>query len=57
MEPLSYQHLYKYSIEHPEKFWGDRARKLLVWDKPFTKVMERDRTKWFTGGMLNVTRK
>ncbi len=56
LEPVSYPHLYKYSIDHPEKFWGERAKKFLVWDEPFTRVMEDDRTGWFTGGKLNVTR-
>ena len=50
---------YKESIQNPEKFWGDLARKCLRWEKPFEKVMdcdmEKGEIKWFTGGRLNVS--
>ena len=57
-EPQSYSHLYKYSISDMEKFWAVRARKVLVWDEPFTTVLKWNQNggvSWFTGGKLNVT--
>jgi len=54
-----YEALYKRADEDPEGFWGDRARELLTWDKPFTKVLEADMAtpsiKWFGDGKLNVS--
>ncbi len=54
-----YEALYKRADEDPEGYWGDRARELITWDKPFTKVLEADMTtpdiKWFLGGKLNVS--
>lgn len=45
------------SLEEPEEFWADEARRLIDWDKPFTKVLDDSRspfTKWFVGGRLNA---
>ncbi|MDP2755858.1 MAG: acetyl-coenzyme A synthetase N-terminal domain-containing protein, partial [Nitrospirota bacterium] len=54
-----YEALYQRSMEDPEGFWGDRAKELLTWDKPWTKVLEADmhkpEIKWFQGGRLNVS--
>ena len=54
-----YEALYKRADEDPEGYWGERARELISWDKPFTKVLEADMVtpsiKWFGDGKLNVS--
>jgi len=54
-----YEALYKRADEDPEGYWGERARELITWDKPFTKVLEADMAtpviKWFGDGKLNVS--
>jgi len=54
-----YEALYKRADEDPEGYWAERARELITWDKPFTKVLEADMTtpviKWFSDGKLNVS--
>jgi len=35
-----YQKLYQQSIKAPDKFWGKCAKAEVVWDKPFTRVVE-----------------
>jgi acetyl-CoA synthetase len=52
-----YRKLYAQSIKTPDKFWGRCAKEELVWDKPFTKVVEfkAPNAKWFLGGKLNVS--
>jgi len=51
----AYEKLYKHSIEKPEKFWASEAKEL-VWQKPFSKVLEwkAPDAKWFGGGKINV---
>ncbi|MBN1636703.1 MAG: acetate--CoA ligase [Deltaproteobacteria bacterium] len=57
-----YEKMYKESIENPEKFWADEARKRLTWFKDFDddKVMDYSfegevYAKFFEGGELNVS--
>jgi len=54
-----YEALYKRADEDPEGFWAQRARELITWDKPFTKVLEADMVtpdiKWFSDGKLNIS--
>ncbi|MES2118034.1 MAG: acetyl-coenzyme A synthetase N-terminal domain-containing protein, partial [Pseudomonadota bacterium] len=41
-----------------EGFWGRLARENLVWQKPFTQVLNEDEApfyKWFEDGHLNVS--
>ena len=51
---------YQQSIEHPNEFWAEAARKL-DWIKPFTQVkntnFDKDHYKveWFADGQLNVS--
>ena len=49
-----YEAQYKRSMEDPEGFLADRAKELLTWEKPWTKVLEADmhkpEIKWFQGG-------
>lgn len=51
--------LYAESLENPERFWGDLARRRLRWIKEFDQVMDCDmqegRFKWFIGGTINVS--
>lgn len=53
--------LYQESLQNPEGFWGDLARRRLKWFKEFDQVMECDMDKgefkWFIGGVINVSGK
>ncbi|MDD2867177.1 acetate--CoA ligase [Neomegalonema sp.] len=55
-----YQRLYKQSVEDPDGFWGEQARRI-DWIKPFTKVKNASfaypdvSIKWFEDGVLNVS--
>lgn len=50
---------YARSLENPEGFWGEQARKRLDWMTPFTKVKKTSfdpvEIRWFENGTLNVT--
>ncbi len=54
-----YEAMHKKAIENPEKFWGERAKQLLHWFKPWEKTLDYDfsepRVEWFTGGKLNAS--
>ena len=52
-----YRKLYEQSIKSPEKFWGKCAKEELIWDQPFTKVVQfkAPNAQWFLGGKLNVS--
>lgn len=53
--------LYKFSIDHPDKFWSKLAVSRLDWFKEFDQVSKCDlkqgKIHWFLGGKLNVTGK
>jgi len=51
-----YKRLYAESVNTPEKFWGRQARELLLWRRPFKKVLnwKLPHAKWFEKGQLNV---
>ena len=51
-----YQELYARSMEDPEAFWADEARKL-EWFRPWETVLEWDPpyARWFVGGLLNAS--
>ena len=53
-----YQKMYKKSIESPEAFWTEQARKYLNWYHDFSQVCDSDfkegNISWFLGGKLNV---
>ena len=41
-----------------EESWGELARELLLWEKPFTKILNEDRApfyKWFEDGKINAS--
>jgi propionyl-CoA synthetase len=53
---MKYADLYKQSIEQPEQFWANEARRI-EWHKPFDKVFSSDRpplNQWFIGGQTNL---
>lgn len=54
-----YAALYKRSIEDPDGFWAEQARKYLSWDKEWDFVLKYDfdeaKIEWFGGGVLNAT--
>ena len=54
-----YEHLYKDSIENPDKFWGSCAREYLSWFHPFDQVFSGSLASgdvaWFLNGKLNVS--
>ena len=46
------------SLREPDVFWGEAARRVLLWQRDFTHVREGDfgagDIRWFCGGRLNV---
>ncbi|MGB3376400.1 MAG: acetate--CoA ligase [Microbacterium sp.] len=49
--------LYERAAADREAFWGEQARDLLTWNKPFTQVLDWTNppfAKWFDDGELNV---
>jgi propionyl-CoA synthetase len=53
---MSYQFIYKESLEIPEQFWLDQARKI-QWFKSPEKILSQDDRgfySWFEGGTLNT---
>ncbi len=54
----AYRELYTKSEQDYEGFWGKIARDNLIWDKPFTKVLDESNAPfytWFEDGELNVS--
>ena len=54
----AYEKLCAAANENYEKFWGDLARELIIWKKPFTKTLNDSDApfyKWFEDGELNVS--
>ncbi len=58
-----YKSLYKQSIEQPELFWQDVARRYVIWEQDFTQVYSGDsksfskfnsNNTWFKNGKLNA---
>ena len=53
-----YKDICKKAEENYEGFWGDLANELLLWDKPFTKLLNQESPpffKWFEDGKLNAS--
>ena len=54
----AYEKLCAAANENYEKFWADLARELIIWKKPFTKILNDSDApfyKWFEDGELNVS--
>jgi propionyl-CoA synthetase len=53
---MSYQELYRESIDHPETFWS-RAAEELEWQTPWANVLDASDApfhEWFSGGEINT---
>lgn len=54
-----YQRMYRQSVEEPDAFWAEQAKKFLDWSAPWEQVQQYDLTtgaaSWFKGGQLNVS--
>ena len=51
--------MYAESVENPEGFWAEHARKMLKWEVPFNQTMQGSFAvgdiAWFVGGKLNAS--
>ncbi|TAN05641.1 MAG: acetate--CoA ligase [Rhodanobacteraceae bacterium] len=60
IQPDDYQRLYAESIAHPDRFWGEAAKRL-AWIKPPTEVRDVSfdpadlHIRWYADGILNPT--
>ncbi|KAK6089393.1 hypothetical protein P3W45_001639 [Vairimorpha bombi] len=56
MDFNKYKEEYKESTMNTTKYWGDKGRALLTWDKEFTEVFnsEFDSSVWYRDGKLNA---
>ena len=53
---MSYASLYQRSVDDPETFWAEQARRI-DWHQPYTQVLDYSKppfTKWFVGGTTNL---
>ncbi|KAI8991337.1 acetyl-coenzyme A synthetase [Mycotypha africana] len=54
-----YKTMWQESVDHPQNFFGNLARELLTWSKPFETVqsgsLDRGDVAWFLEGELNVS--
>ena len=54
-----YVAMYSRSIEEPDAFWADQAKRFVTWFKPWTTIQEWDfreaRIRWFEGAELNAS--
>ncbi|MDG1770466.1 MAG: acetate--CoA ligase [Luminiphilus sp.] len=59
ISPARYEQWYRESLADPSAFWAARAQEFLVWDTPWTQVVDSDlasgKAHWFIGGKLNVS--
>jgi len=55
----TYREMYRCSIEEPEVFWAEQAKKFINWESPWSEINTFDfmtgEASWFTDGKLNVT--
>ncbi|GJH12517.1 propionate--CoA ligase [Caballeronia novacaledonica] len=52
----TYQEAYRRSIDEPEAFWAEQARRI-HWQTPFDQVLDRSKppfARWFVGGKTNL---
>ena len=53
---MTYEDFYKRSIEQPQEFWGEEARRI-HWEKPYTRVLDDSQgplNRWFVDGQTNL---
>ncbi len=54
---VAYDALCAEAEQNPDKFWGNLAKEHLLWNKPFTKVLDESNApffKWFEDGTMNA---
>jgi len=54
----AYETICKKFADNYEEAWADLAKELLIWEKPFTKILNEDNPpffKWFEDGKLNAS--
>ncbi|WP_286934123.1 acetyl-coenzyme A synthetase N-terminal domain-containing protein, partial [Pseudomonas sp. UBA6554] len=58
LSPDDYQRLYRQSVDDPDTFWAEQAKRL-DWIKPWSSVQQCDlktgSARWFDGAQLNVS--
>ena len=51
IDEKKYNDMYRRSIENPEEFWAEQAKKFLTWDDSWTSVCSHDfhrgEARWF----------
>ncbi|SHN27417.1 acetyl-CoA synthetase [Pseudomonas asturiensis] len=59
LSEADYQRLYRQSIDDPDTFWAEQARRFIDWSAPWSQVHQADlktgEATWFKGGTLNVS--
>src|SRR4051812_43057339 len=53
---MQYEQYYRQSIEQPEQFWAEQARRV-HWDTPFERTLDYSNppfARWFIGGTTNL---
>lgn len=55
----AYHKTHDHSVSDPDAFWGEQAREVLDWSKPFSRILEGSFAtgdiKWFSDGELNAS--
>lgn len=58
LTPDDYRRLYRQSVDDPDTFWAEQAKRL-DWVKPWSSVQQCDlntgKARWFDGAQLNVS--
>lgn len=58
LDQVTYKNWYQHSLDDPETFWGDQAKKYITWFEPWETVVEGSfetfDVRWFHGGRLNA---
>ncbi len=58
LTPDEYRRLYRQSVDAPDTFWAEQAKRL-EWIKPWSSVQQCDlntgKARWFDGAQLNVS--
>ncbi len=59
LSEADYQRLYRQSIDDPDTFWAEQARRFIDWSAPWSQVHQADlktgEATWFKGSTLNVS--
>jgi len=59
IDDATYRAMYQQSVDDPERFWAEQAKKFVDWSAPWTRVSNWDfrnpNVRWFEGAKLNVS--